>query len=77
VAKHQLKPQGNVGLQVLLSREQARVAPGGISIATLIRLEQRGVLRAIKLTPGSENSKTFYSVENIQALARGDADAPA
>jgi hypothetical protein len=45
------------------------------SIMTLIRLEERGVLRPMKLTPGCDNSKTFYTDENIQAVARGDAVA--
>ncbi len=59
-------------------REAARVTPLiyprrvaaellSVSIATLLRLEQKGRLRPIKLS-GSPTSQTFYASADIEAL---------
>ena len=41
------------------------------SIATLIRAEQRGALTPVRLDPASDNSKVFYTRQQVAALAGG------
>jgi hypothetical protein len=45
---------------------------GGISIATVIRLEQSGRLMAVKLNAGSNGGMTYYRAAQVRALAGGD-----
>ena len=61
--------------QLLYSREQARRALGGVSIATLQRLEARGLLKPVRLNKGSPTAKVFYRVSDLAALAQGGDDA--
>ena len=42
-----------------------------VSTATLIRLEKKGVLRPIKLDASSPAAPTFYSHQNLIAVANG------
>lgn len=58
--------------RLLYTRDQARYKLGGISIATIIRLEQKGLLHPVK-PGGSRMGKTFYSDEELTALAKGEA----
>ncbi|MGB3490211.1 MAG: hypothetical protein WBA62_19130 [Xanthobacteraceae bacterium] len=44
----------------LYSREQARQILGGISIATLTRLEKAGVLKPVRLNARSPSAKVYY-----------------
>lgn len=55
----------------LYPREQARQVLGGISIATLARLEKAGVLKPIRLNKRSANAQVFYSGNNLRELTRG------
>jgi hypothetical protein len=59
--------------RLLYSRGQACHALGGISIATVIRLEKHGALTPIKLLPKKISAQTFYRVEEIEALASAQA----
>ena len=56
--------------RLLHDREETRVLLGGISLATLRRLELSGKLKPLKLTD-SPSAKTFYSDANVTAVAGG------
>jgi len=56
--------------RLLYDRQQAGEMLGGVSTQTLIRLEQAGVLRPIKLA-ASPNGKTHYQHDNLIETARG------
>lgn len=43
----------------------------GISLRTIIRMEERGLLKPLKLS-GCVNGKTFYGSDNVLALASGE-----
>jgi hypothetical protein len=42
------------------------------SVAKLIRLEKSGRLKAIKLDPESPSAMTYYTAEELHAVASGD-----
>ena len=56
-------------VRLLYSRRQAKPLLGDISVATMLRLEALGVLIPIKPN-GTPTSMTFYSHENLLAVAR-------
>jgi hypothetical protein len=58
--------------QLLYSREQAAAILGGISVASVMRLEAEGVLTAIKLSR-KPTAMTFYKVAQVHALAGEEA----
>jgi hypothetical protein len=55
----------------LYPREQARQILGGVSIATLKRLEKAGVLKPIRLNKRSPTAQVFYTGVNLRELTRG------
>jgi hypothetical protein len=57
--------------EYLYPREQARQILGGISIATLLRLERAGVLKAIRLNKRSPTAMVFYQGTNLREAMRG------
>jgi hypothetical protein len=57
--------------QLLYSRRQSARALGGISIATIIRLENKGLLDKIRLAGG--NGQVFNTAARVHALAEGEA----
>lgn len=63
-------PHDNPTERLLYSRrEAARVL--SIHPMTLIRMEWAGTLTPIKLNANKRRGKTFYSVEQVHAIARG------
>jgi hypothetical protein len=56
--------------RLLYDRIETAELLGGISFATLYRLERAGKLRPVKLTDGP-NSTIFYSAADVRALAAG------
>ncbi len=46
------------------------------SVQTVIRLEQRGVLTPIKLDKESKSAPTFYTHDNLTAVAGTSFDVP-
>ena len=54
--------------RLLYSRAQTAHALGGISIATVLRIENKGLLDKVRLA-GSHGA-VFHRVEQVQALAR-------
>jgi hypothetical protein len=58
--------------QLLYSRRQTAKALGGISIATVQRLEARGLLDKVRLA-GSANGAVFHRASQVHALAEGRA----
>lgn len=58
--------------QLLFSRKQTAQALGGISIATVQRLEKAGKLTKVRLA-GVENGAVFHRADEVHALAGGDA----
>ena len=57
--------------RLLYSREQTRHALGGISVASVIRLENRGLLEKVRLA-GGDNGQVLHRAEQVHALAGGD-----
>jgi hypothetical protein len=45
---------------------------GGISIATLQRMEERGTLERVRLNPDSKIGQVFYRFDDLVRLAQGD-----
>ena len=56
-----------------MSRKDAARILGGISIATIIRLEQSGRLRRVRLNLAVKSPKAFYRRGDVFALAEGNA----
>jgi hypothetical protein len=56
---------------LLYSRAQAAKLLGRISVASVIRLEQDGLLTPIKLNPNRPTSSTFYRASQVRRLAKG------
>lgn len=54
--------------EYLYTREQARQVLGGISVATLIRLEKAGDLKPIRLNKRSPTSQVFYTGHNLREM---------
>jgi hypothetical protein len=61
----------NLFSDYLYSREKARHILGGISIATLTRLEKAGVLKPIRLNKHSPTAQVFYTGVNLRETMRG------
>lgn len=58
--------------QLLYSRaDTAHVL--GTSVATVIRLEEEGVLKVIRLSR-SPTAKAYHTADNVERVARGDLD---
>ena len=68
VASKKAKPS-----RLLSSRVDTAVRLGGISIASVIRLEVEGRLRVIRLSR-SPTAQVFHPMEDVEALARGEWD---
>jgi len=58
--------------QLLYSRRQTAKVLGGISIATIQRLEARGLLDKVRLA-GSSNGAVFHRAAQVHALAAASA----
>lgn len=59
---------------LLISRKQAAELLGGVTVATIKRLEKAGVLRGRRLNRHSPTAQVFYSYENVIAAATEAAD---
>lgn len=58
---------------LLLTRAQTRALLGGLSNATLQRMEARGELTPIRLNhSGGKSTKVFYRRDQVLALAAGE-----
>jgi hypothetical protein len=53
---------------LLVSRKNAALMLGGISVATIIRMEARGALVPVRLNPNSTTSQVFYRLSDLKAL---------
>jgi hypothetical protein len=60
--------------RLLYSRQQTRHALGGVSLATVLRLEARGLLDKVRLA-GSENGAVHHGASQVMALAEGGGNA--
>jgi hypothetical protein len=60
--------------QLLYSRRQTQRALGGISISTIIRLENAGKLDKVALA-GVPNGQVYHRVAQVTALAEGGSNA--
>jgi hypothetical protein len=54
----------------LYPREEARPFLGGVSVPTLRRMEQEGILRPIRLTKRSPTAQVYYSGKNLREAQR-------
>jgi hypothetical protein len=61
----------NLVSDYLYPREHARQILGGISIATLARLEKAGVLKPIRLNKRSPTAQVFYKGRNLREAMGG------
>ena len=60
--------------QLLYTRRQTARCLGGVSVATVQRLENKGVLDKVRLA-GSPNGQVFNKAEQVHALAQGGGHA--
>jgi hypothetical protein len=60
---------------LLISRKDAAVLLGGISVATLIRMEANGTLHPVRLNRQARTSQVFYRAADVERLAQGGNDA--
>jgi hypothetical protein len=58
--------------QLLYSREQVRRILGGVCTATVVRLEQAGRLRPVRLNPEKPTAQVFYRRDDVVAVAQGN-----
>lgn len=56
---------------LLVTRQDAARMLGGVSVMTIVRMEQRGALEPIRLNGGARNARVFYRYEAVLALATG------
>lgn len=66
------EPQEASSPRLLYSREQVAEMLGGVSIATVRRLEREGRLKPVRLSR-SPTAMVFFRASNVQALI-ADAD---
>ena len=59
---------------LLINRVKARAMLGGVSTATMLRMEQAGRLKPIRLS-GHPSSAVFYRIQDIEQLALGEVKA--
>ena len=59
--------------RLLYSRQQTRHVLGGVSLATVQRIENAGLLDKIVLA-GSPTGMVFHRAEQVHALAQGGGD---
>src|SRR4051794_5876040 len=57
--------------RLLVNRQDAARILGNVSIATIIRLEQAGRLRRVRLNPAVKSPKAFYTRGDVFALVEG------
>jgi hypothetical protein len=57
--------------QLLYSREQVCHLLGGVHRATVVRMEESGRLRPVRLNPGKPTAKVFYRRDDVLALIEG------
>jgi hypothetical protein len=57
--------------RLLYSRKQAAELLGNISLATLKRLEDEGILEPVRLNKRSATGQVFYRHSNLMAVAQG------
>jgi hypothetical protein len=68
--RKQAQEQSLAAVETLLySRQQTAKALGGISVATVIRMEDRGLLDKVRFA-GEETGPVFHRVEQVRELAR-------
>jgi len=60
---------------IFVSREEAARLLGGISVRSVIRLEDAGRLTPVRLNPSSTNSRVLIRRSEIEALGSADAQA--
>src|SRR5262245_12097517 len=56
--------------QLLYSRDQTAHVLGDVSVATVIRMEVKGVLDKVRM-PGSPNGAVYHRAAQVHALASG------
>jgi hypothetical protein len=67
-----IPPDAPVGAQLLYSREQTRHLLGRISLATIKRMEERGLLHGVRPS-GAANGKVYFPGYQILAIRDGVA----
>jgi hypothetical protein len=55
--------------RLLFSRQQTRHALGGTSLASIIRLEDQGLLTKVRLAAGTRSGMVFHYAWQVRALA--------
>lgn len=61
--------------ELLVSRKEAASRLGGVHVSTVIKLEQEGRLRPVRLTPRS--GQVFYRVADLEQLVEKSTEAGA
>lgn len=58
---------------LLVSRRNAAIMLGDVSLATLRRMEKDGILIPIRLRPNAPTGEVYYKIENVHAVAGMEA----
>lgn len=56
--------------RLIVSRKEAAQLLGGISVVSVIRLEQKGLLPRVRLDPRVKSPKAFYRLGDVIALTK-------
>jgi hypothetical protein len=67
-------PADDLPERFLYSRKQAAKLLGGISLATLKRLEDEGILKPVRLNKRSPSGQVFYTHNNLMEVAQDEDD---
>lgn len=58
---------------LLVNRKVAASILGGVSVATIIRMELRGTLTPVRLNPSSTASQVFYRLSELREFIQTEA----
>jgi hypothetical protein len=72
--QHRERAADTLPERLLYPRKHAAELLGGVSLATLKRLEEEGILKPVRLNKRSTVSQVFYTHSNLMAVARGGGE---
>jgi ribosomal protein S25 len=72
--QHRGRAADTLSNRLLYTRRQAAELLGNVSLATLKRLEEEGILKPVRLNKRSTVSQVFYTHSNLMAVARGGGE---
>jgi hypothetical protein len=62
--------EANIVEPLLVNRKATAVMLGNVNVATIRRLEKKGILKPIRLDPKSKTGQVFYPLDTVRAIAK-------